>query len=70
MEDVFSKIDDEVMKTADDIDIDFFRGKQNPALADTEKPKSGVKLTKALVVENAMLCDELDEITTLILRDK
>lgn len=34
LDDVFSKIDDEVLKTADKIDIDFFRGQRNPALKD------------------------------------
>jgi hypothetical protein len=70
LDDVFDKIDEEIFKTADDIDIDFFRGTRNPALANPSVVKKGIKLTKAIVVENSLLCDDLEEITTLMLRDK
>ena len=70
LDDVFDKIDEEIFKTADDIDIDFFRGTRNPALANPLVEKKGIKLTKAIVVENSLLCDDLEEITTLMLRDK
>ena len=70
LEDVFNKIDEEVIRTADKIDIDFFRGKRNPALADPKADIKGVKLTKRMVLQNALMCDKLDEVTTLMLRDK
>ena len=67
---MFNKIDEDIIRTTDKIDIDFFRGKQNPALADPTVEVKGVKLTKRMVLEGALMCDELDEVTTLMLRDK
>jgi len=58
------------LKTADDIDIDFFRGQRNPALVNPSVEKKGIRITRAIVIQNSLLCDELDEITTLMLRDK
>jgi len=71
LDDVFSKIDEEVLKTADKIDIDFFRGQRNPALKDPQAAeKQGVKLTKQMVLDNSLMCDNLEEVTTLMVRDK
>jgi len=50
--------------------MDFFRGKRNPALVDTEMQKNGKKLTRKIVIDASLMCEELDEITTLMLRDK
>ena len=70
LDNVLDKLDDEVLKATDHIDIDFFRGMRNPALAEENKDKKGVKLTKKMVLENALLCDDLEDVTTLMLRDK
>ena len=43
---------------------------QNPALASSNQAKKGVKLTKKMVLENSLLCDDLEDVTTLMLRDK
>ena len=43
---------------------------QNPALASSNQTKKGVKLTKKMVLENSLLCDDLEDVTTLMLRDK
>ena len=34
LDNIFDKLEDEVQSTTDGIDLDFFRGKRNPALVD------------------------------------
>lgn len=70
MDSVFDKLDQDIIDTTGKIDMDFFKGIRNPAAADKEKQKQGRRITKQMVIDNALMCDELDEITTLMLRDK
>ena len=37
LDNIFDKLDEDIVSTTDGIDLDFFRGKRNPAFAD---PKS------------------------------
>ena len=68
---MFDKLDDEVSKGVHNIDIDFFTGKAITSTgSEKNRKKEGVKLTRAIVLENSLLCEELDEITTLMIRDK
>ena len=69
LDNVFDKIDEEIGKGVDNIDIDFFTGKAVTKKEDN-RSKEGIKLTRAIVLENSMMCDELAEVTTLMLRDK
>ena len=70
LDNIFDKLDTEIDKGVNEIDIDFFTGKAVTKSGNENKNKIGVKLTKALILENSLLCEELDEITTLMLRDK
>lgn len=68
---IFDKLEEEINSTTDNIDIDFFLGKKNPAKADSKKATTGgVKLTHKMVLDNSLMCEELHEVTTLMLRDK
>ena len=67
LDDVFERLEQEVGRTTENIDLDFFRGKQNPA-PDSSAPR--VKLTRKMVLNNSMMAEELFEVTTLMLRDK
>ena len=49
--------------------MDFFTGKAVTKKVDN-RSKEGIKLTRKIVLDNSMMCDELPEITTLMLRDK
>ena len=69
LENIFDKLDEDVLSTTGKIDLDFFRGKQNPGFKDAEKWKTGRRLTRKMVLNSALMCEELDEITTLMLRD-
>ena len=69
LDNIFDKLDDEVSKGVHNIDIDFFTGKAVSTKGDN-KSKVGVRLTKKIVLESSLLCDELAEVTTLMLRDK
>ena len=68
LDDVFSRLDEEITNTTLNIDLDFFNGKQSAVKS--ENPKRGLKLTRKMVLDNSMMCEELHEVTTLILRDK
>ena len=70
LDNIFDKLDEEVQSTTDGIDLDFFRGKRNPALFDPKAKQSGVKVTRQMVLESSMMCEEMHEVTTLMLRDK
>ena len=70
LDSIFDKLDEEVQSTTDGIDLDFFRGKRNPALVDPKAKQNGVKLTRQMVLESSMMCEEMHEVTTLMLRDK
>lgn len=73
LDNVFDKLENEIDKGVSNIDIDFFTGKAittKKEKNDGNRIKEGVKITRALVLENSLLCEELDEITTLMLRDK
>ena len=70
LDNIFDKLDTDLDKGVNEIDIDFFTGKAVTKSGNENKNKIGVKLTKALILENSLLCEELDEITTLMLRDK
>lgn len=70
LDNVFDKLDAELDKGVNDIDIDFFTGKAVTNKDENNRNKEGVKLTRALILENSLLCEEFDEITTLMLRDK
>lgn len=69
LDDVFDKIDDQIEKGVSNIDMDFFTGKAVTKKVDN-RSKEGIKLTRKIVLDNSMMCDELPEITTLMLRDK
>lgn len=69
LDNIFDKLDNEIDKGVSNIDIDFFTGKATSTKADNRKIE-GVKLTRAMVLENSLLCEELSDITTLMLRDK
>ena len=70
LDNIFDKLELEVNTTVDDIDMDFFRGTRNPALVDPSAAEKGEKLSRKMVIDNTMMCEELDEVTTLMLRDK
>jgi len=70
LDNIFDKLDVEVQSAADNIDLDFFRGKRNPALVDPKAKQNGVKLTRKMVQDNSLMCEEMNEVTTLMLRDK
>ena len=70
LDNVFDKLETELDKGVSNIDIDFFTGKAVTKKDDDNRIKEGVKITRALVLENSLLCEDLDEITTLMLRDK
>lgn len=69
LDNVFDKLDNELDKGVSNIDIDFFTGKA-VTNKDDNRNKEGVKLTRAIVLSNSLLCDDLSEVTTLMLRDK
>ena len=69
LDNVFDKLDNELDKGVSNIDIDFFTGKAVTNKNDNRN-KEGVKLTRAIVIQNSLLCDDLSEVTTLMLRDK
>ena len=70
LDNVFDKLETELDKGVSNIDIDFFTGKAVTKKGNDNRIKEGVKITRALVLENSLLCEDLDEITTLMLRDK
>jgi Leucine-rich repeat (LRR) protein len=59
-----------VLNAADKIDIDYFRGKRNPALANPSVEQPIKKLTRKMCIDNSLLAENLDEITTLMLREQ
>lgn len=68
---VFNRLEEEINSTTDNIDLDFFMGRKDSSLADSNKAASrGVKLTHRMVLDNSLMCEELHEVTTLMLRDK
>ena len=69
LENIFDKLDEDVLSTTGKIDLDFFRGKQNPGFIDAEKWKTGRRLTHKMVLNSALMFKELDEITNLMVRD-
>ena len=70
LDNIFDKLEDEIVSTTDGIDLDFFRGKRNPALTDPKSKQNGVKVTRKMVLENSMMCEDMLDVTTLMLRDK
>ena len=74
LDNVFDKLDNEIDKGVSNIDIDFFTGKAITSKKEKNEGSNrilnGVKITRALVLENSLLCEDLDEITTLMVRDK
>lgn len=70
LDNIFEKLDADVETTVGDIDMDFFRGTRNPAFADPKAHEKGERLTRKMIMVNSLMCEELDEITTLMLRDK
>ena len=70
LDNIFEKLDSEVNSTVDAIDVDFFRGTRNPALTDPKAAQQGVRLSRKMIMDNSMMAEELDEVTTLMLRDK
>ena len=70
LDNIFEKLESEVNSTVDAIDLDFFRGTRNPALADPKAAHQGTRLSRKMIMENSMMAEELEEVTTLMLRDK
>lgn len=64
---MFDKIDEDIRSTVGD--IDQFRASKNPALRNPEQA-GGVRVTRKMVLDASLLCDSLDQVTTLMLRER